>query len=184
MAACAVAGHELDHAFVIGRAARLALEDREPRPLRFTRPGARRFAVDLLAGGRVVRLEDVVDRAARVRGLARAHERLGRGGRCALEVRATTSFEVLAAPAGTRHRRILPHRRSAPFPCGPVKSADRRQDPQRLRPGVKPLAELEREAILRARDAVGGNCRRAAEILGIGERTLYDKLKGYGVVEP
>ena len=46
---------------------------------------------------------------------------------------------------------------------------------------VKPLAELEREAILHALDVVGGNRRRAAELLGIGERTLYDKLKKYGV---
>jgi len=46
---------------------------------------------------------------------------------------------------------------------------------------VKPLAELEREAILHALEVVGGNRRRAAELLGIGERTLYDKLKKYGV---
>ena len=46
---------------------------------------------------------------------------------------------------------------------------------------VKPLVELEREAILHALEVVGGNRRRAAELLGIGERTLYDKLKKYGV---
>jgi two-component system, NtrC family, response regulator AtoC len=43
------------------------------------------------------------------------------------------------------------------------------------------LADLEREAILRTLETVGGNRRKAAEILGIGERTLYDKLKKYGV---
>jgi len=46
---------------------------------------------------------------------------------------------------------------------------------------IKPLAELEREAILRTLESVGGNRRRAAELLGIGERTLYDKLKRYGM---
>ncbi len=46
---------------------------------------------------------------------------------------------------------------------------------------VKPLVELEKEAILQALEVVGGNRRRAAELLGIGERTLYDKLKRYGV---
>ncbi|MBF5043054.1 sigma-54-dependent Fis family transcriptional regulator [Aggregicoccus sp. 17bor-14] len=46
---------------------------------------------------------------------------------------------------------------------------------------VRSLAELEREAIARALAAVGGNRRRAAELLGIGERTLYDKLKRYGL---
>jgi two-component system, NtrC family, response regulator AtoC len=47
--------------------------------------------------------------------------------------------------------------------------------------GIRPLAELEREAILAALESVGGNRRRAAELLGIGERTLYDRLKKYGV---
>ena len=46
---------------------------------------------------------------------------------------------------------------------------------------VRPLAELEKEAILHALEVVGGNRRRAAELLGIGERTLYDRLKKYGV---
>jgi two-component system response regulator AtoC len=48
---------------------------------------------------------------------------------------------------------------------------------------VRPLAELEKEAILHALEVVGGNRRRAAELLGIGERTLYDRLKKYGVAE-
>lgn len=46
-------------------------------------------------------------------------------------------------------------------------------------PTIRPLADLEREAIEQALRAVGGNRRRAAELLGIGERTLYDKLKRY-----
>ncbi|HEY7955799.1 MAG TPA: sigma-54 dependent transcriptional regulator [Polyangia bacterium] len=51
-----------------------------------------------------------------------------------------------------------------------------------LAPGeLKPLAELERDAIVRALESVGGNRRRAAELLEIGERTLYDKLKRYGL---
>jgi DNA-binding NtrC family response regulator len=43
------------------------------------------------------------------------------------------------------------------------------------------LDEIERLAIERTLAAVGGNRRRAAEILGIGERTLYRKLKKYGL---
>jgi two-component system response regulator AtoC len=46
---------------------------------------------------------------------------------------------------------------------------------------IKPLVDLEREAIARALRAVGGNRRRAAELLGIGERTLYDKIRRYGL---
>jgi two-component system, NtrC family, response regulator AtoC len=46
---------------------------------------------------------------------------------------------------------------------------------------LRPLVDLEREAIEGALRAVSGNRRRAAEALGIGERTLYDKLKRYGI---
>jgi two-component system response regulator FlrC len=51
------------------------------------------------------------------------------------------------------------------------------------RPAVelKSLVDLERDAIERALHTVRGNRRRAAELLGIGERTLYDKLKRYGI---
>jgi two-component system, NtrC family, response regulator AtoC len=50
--------------------------------------------------------------------------------------------------------------------------------------GIRPLADLEHDAILAALEHVGGNRRKAAELLGIGERTLYDKLKKYGVETP
>jgi DNA-binding NtrC family response regulator len=43
------------------------------------------------------------------------------------------------------------------------------------------LAELERQTILRTLDAVSGNRRLAATKLGIGLRTLYEKLKRYDV---
>lgn len=45
--------------------------------------------------------------------------------------------------------------------------------------GIKPLRELEKEAILRALRACGGNRTRAAELLGISVRTLRNKLKLY-----
>ncbi len=44
--------------------------------------------------------------------------------------------------------------------------------------GMK-MADVERAAISAALKASGGNRRRAAETLGIGERTLYRKLKEY-----
>jgi len=54
--------------------------------------------------------------------------------------------------------------------------------PQPAAPGaVRTLVELEKDAILHALESVAGNRRKAAELLGIGERTLYDKLKKYGV---
>ncbi len=47
--------------------------------------------------------------------------------------------------------------------------------------GAGSLTELERAAIAQALASVGGNRRRAAELLGIAERTLYDKLRKYGL---
>jgi len=46
-------------------------------------------------------------------------------------------------------------------------------------PGPQTLEALERRAIERALERHGGHRRRAAEDLGIGVRTLYDKLKRY-----
>jgi two-component system response regulator FlrC len=47
--------------------------------------------------------------------------------------------------------------------------------------GARPLSEVERYTIEAALAATGGNRREAAEKLGIGLRTLYDKLKRYRV---
>ncbi|MCY1062842.1 sigma 54-interacting transcriptional regulator [Nannocystis sp. SCPEA4] len=46
---------------------------------------------------------------------------------------------------------------------------------------VRPLAELEREAILNALAATDGNKARAAALLGIDRTTLYRKLKDYAL---
>jgi DNA-binding NtrC family response regulator len=43
------------------------------------------------------------------------------------------------------------------------------------------MATVEKQAILEALAAVGGHRKKAADRLGIGERTLYDKLKAYGI---
>ena len=50
-------------------------------------------------------------------------------------------------------------------------------------PSAEPrtLADLERAAIERTLAEVGGNRRRAAEELGIGLRTLYEKLRRFGL---
>jgi len=49
-------------------------------------------------------------------------------------------------------------------------------------PGMT-MDDLEREAIRAALGSVGGNRRKAAELLGIGERTLYRKISKYGLEE-
>ena len=43
----------------------------------------------------------------------------------------------------------------------------------------KSLSEVERDLIAETLDAMGGNRQKVAEILGIGERTLYRKIKEY-----
>ena len=43
------------------------------------------------------------------------------------------------------------------------------------------LNELEKTAIQRTLEMVGGNRETAAKMLGIGERTLYRKIKEYGL---
>ncbi len=48
-------------------------------------------------------------------------------------------------------------------------------------PAGHTLEELERQAIARALERHGGHRQRAAEELGIGVRTLYEKLKRYGI---
>ena len=51
-----------------------------------------------------------------------------------------------------------------------------------MKPGSShPHQDLERVAIEQALAQADGNRRRAAERLGIGLRTLYEKLKRYGI---
>jgi DNA-binding NtrC family response regulator len=58
---------------------------------------------------------------------------------------------------------------------------DRERDDQVVyRPGMT-MAEVEQAAIEAALREHRGNRRRAAEVLGIGERTLYRKIKAYGL---
>ena len=45
------------------------------------------------------------------------------------------------------------------------------------------LEELERDVIHSVLDSVEWNRRQAAEILGIGERTLYRKVRKFGLEE-
>jgi two-component system response regulator FlrC len=60
---------------------------------------------------------------------------------------------------------------SGPHPAAPAESAG----------APRPLVDLERAAIEAALRFHAGNRTRAAEALGIGVRTLYDKIKRYGL---
>jgi two-component system response regulator FlrC len=50
-----------------------------------------------------------------------------------------------------------------------------------VREDNRTMIDIERDAIRTTLAEVGGNRRLAAERLGIGERTLYEKLKRYGI---
>ncbi|HEX9916658.1 MAG TPA: sigma-54 dependent transcriptional regulator [candidate division Zixibacteria bacterium] len=50
-------------------------------------------------------------------------------------------------------------------------------------PAQQSLEEMERELIVRTLRSVRGNRKRAASLLGIGQRTLYRKLDKYGLKE-
>jgi DNA-binding NtrC family response regulator len=49
-----------------------------------------------------------------------------------------------------------------------------------IAPGMT-MAEIEKAAITAALAETKGNRRKAAELLGIGERTMYRKLRDYGI---
>jgi DNA-binding NtrC family response regulator len=55
-------------------------------------------------------------------------------------------------------------------------------NPLEIRGGMT-MAEIERAAIVHALRETRGNRRKAAEMLGIGERTLYRKLKEYNLAD-
>ena len=65
-------------------------------------------------------------------------------------------------------------------PLGPI-TTEESADPIVYRRGMT-MAEVERAAIEAALKETRGNRRKAAEVLGIGERTLYRKLKEYQLV--
>jgi DNA-binding NtrC family response regulator len=64
--------------------------------------------------------------------------------------------------------------------AAPVVGVAMPEDRVRFEVGMS-LEDLEKEAIARTLASVDGNRRRAADMLGIGERTLYRKLKQYGL---
>ena len=62
-----------------------------------------------------------------------------------------------------------------------LEAQDANTAPQRRSDEVRHLSTVEADAIAHALATVDGNRRKAADLLGIGERTLYDKIKRYGL---
>jgi len=97
------------------------------------------------------------------------------------EVYRTRHRDELAIPAGIGY---VPFSQPLSITPVPVPYEHAPEPPEReegtivFRPGMT-MADMEREAISAALLHSRGNRRRAAEMLGIGERTLYRKLKEY-----
>ena len=86
--------------------------------------------------------------------------------------------ELRAAPRPAHHPRGGDGRRRTAAPGRPPGDAAA-AGPEAPRPGVRPLDEIEREAILAALGHCGGNRTAAAHALGISVRTLQYKIKEY-----
>jgi len=93
-------------------------------------------------------------------------------------------------PGNVRQLRFLMERIVVTWPGQPVglaalrtvlPSLDRRRRAEAAHAGVQSLAEVERLAILKALDSTSWNRTKAARILGITPRGLYNKLRRYGV---
>ncbi|WP_420441671.1 sigma-54 interaction domain-containing protein [Candidatus Palauibacter sp.] len=74
-----------------------------------------------------------------------------------------------ASPAGDE---VAPATGDSPYPED--------ADTIAIRPGMT-MEEIEREAIIAVLRQAGGNRRKAAQALGIGERTIYRKIRKYGI---
>jgi DNA-binding NtrC family response regulator len=119
-----------------------------------------------------------------------ARVRTGRPGPLEVAARAMAALKSYRWPGNVRELRNIVERMAVLAPGG---TADLEQVPPEIRaPGAAPspsggegygadlpLDEVERRHILRVLDACGGNKTRAAEVLGITVRTLYNRLDAY-----
>jgi len=130
------------------------------------------------------RKQDIADLASAL--LARIASDIGRPG-LVLHASACRSLEAQDWPGNVRELANSLERAAILADGDELRSEHLSVDPfasapptsTRADPGT--MADVEREAIRRALDACQGNRRKAAEQLGIGLRTLYDKLKRYGM---
>lgn len=66
-------------------------------------------------------------------------------------------------------------------PPDPIDDNKSAEEPGSMRPLRDILAEAEREALIKALRAAGGKKQEAAQLLGIGKTSFYDKCKEYGI---
>jgi DNA-binding NtrC family response regulator len=154
-----------------------------------------RFREDLYYRIRVlpVNVPPLRDRTGDIPALAAlflARVRTGRPAPVEIAPRAMAALQSYAWPGNVRELRNIVERMAVLAPGG---VADLPQVPQEVRapgavpggngaegyPADLPLDEVERRHILRVLEGCGGNKTRAAEVLGITVRTLYNRLDAY-----
>jgi two-component system response regulator HydG len=135
------------------------------------------------------RPEDLVPLTAHF--LDKHGRRLGRGG-CTLSAETLVLFQRYGWPGNVRElenviERALVLDRDDVLASDDLPEALRRGGlvgtPNTLR-ALPPLAEMEREHILKALRAARGNKAAAARLLGMDRKTLYRKLKQFGIHRP
>lgn len=91
---------------------------------------------------------------------------------------AIESTVVLAAGATIQVSDLPPELQSTSGVAASSSAAEATRAPEL---GGRNLAEIERDAIVQTLEKTAGNREQAARLLGMGERTLYRKIKEYGL---
>ena len=163
----------------------IAATNRDIEELRAT--GALREDLYHRLGGFPIRLPPLRERRRDIEPLAEMLlARVGATvGRTRLTLTADAKQKILAAPWPGNVRELVNALERAAILAGGDEIRAEHLDlaeggvPHPARTAAATLEELEREAIEEALAAAGGNRRAAADRLGIGLRTLYEKLKRY-----
>ncbi|WP_018077976.1 sigma-54 interaction domain-containing protein [Thiobacillus denitrificans] len=104
---------------------------------------------------------------------------------CRLDAAALATLQAYEFPGNVRELRNLLQRAVLTCQDGVIRAADLHLPvaalPQQPGAGTQPLAEIERSHIRALLDSHAGHRSRVATALGVTERTLYRKLKRYGL---
>jgi two-component system, NtrC family, response regulator AtoC len=147
----------------------------------------KRFRLDLYyrLAGIDVNLPPLRDRREDIPGLASFLLKRLAGGRraCGLDSSALATLQAYDFPGNVRELRNLLQRAVLTCRDGVIRAADLHLPTVNVSalPGAQPLAEVERTHIRALLDTHAGHRSRVATALGVTERTLYRKLKRYGL---
>ncbi|HXO84101.1 MAG TPA: helix-turn-helix domain-containing protein, partial [Gemmatimonadales bacterium] len=97
-----------------------------------------------------------------------------------IEERPSERIEVIEVGGGSEGSRGVTRLQHLEAGVDPLSPSPESLTPVVYKPGMK-MSDVERAAIDAALRETHGNRRKAAETLGIGERTLYRKLKEYAI---